>query len=65
MMKNNIHDTRAPDSQNNYSPDELRVLLNAHNKGITAQELADTLNRSVVSVRKKASSQGVALRKLK
>jgi len=60
---NIVHEPRPPKNQRDYSIYELNELMKAHNTDVTVQELSEKLGRSINSIRKKACSQGIKLRR--
>ena len=65
MKKRSVAESHTPRGQNNYSDDEKLILLKAHKKGVTAEDLTKVLDRDVASITSAASRQGVSLGQLR
>ena len=65
MKKRSVAESHTPRGQNNDSDDEKLIILKAHKKGITAEDLTKVLDRDVASITSAASRQGVSLGELR
>ena len=63
-QKHHVWDARSPRKQREWKTSELKTLLSYHETGVTADVIAKILDRSVVSISKKACAQGVRLGQL-
>ena len=57
-MSNAISQSRTPNSQSNYADWEFKLIKLAHEKGLTATELATVMDRTPESIKQKASLRG-------
>ena len=62
MKKYDPANVRSPDSQNDYSDWEMKVIKAVHGQGISVYQLSHVIPRTTDSIKAKASRMGCSLR---
>ena len=63
-MRRTQQNKNTPIGQDDFKPWELKVMLACHGVGVTAEDLSHVLKRTPGTIGRKASMQGVSLKRL-